>query len=351
MSEDRPRSVSMRDVAELAGVSGQTVSRVANDLGNVTARTRRRVELAMKELGYRPNFAARALRNGEFRSIAVVVFGLDTLGNVRTVSAIADEAARRSYAVELISVQHSPDESGTADFSWAMRRLGQDAVDGIILILETSKSATAALQLPPAVPAVIVDAGAAFDHPSVDTDQEQGARLAVDHLLSLGHETVWHIAGPAESNAAAARTRAWRTHLEEAGRAVPEPVFGDWTPASGYAAGRTLAAIPGVSAVFAANDQMALGALRAFHEQGLPVPGKISVVGFDDMLESAEFWPPLTTVRQHFETAGATAVALLVDQIERRDTPSGRRVIDTQLVVRASTASPRASHCPMTANL
>lgn len=337
MPSERSRSVSMRDVAELAGVSGQTVSRVANNIGNVAERTRRRVELAMEELGYRPNIAARALRSGEFRSIAVVAFGLETLGNIRTVSAIADEAARRSYAVELISIQHAPDEPGTADFSWAMRRLGQDAVDGIILILETSKSATAALELPSGVPAVIVDAGAAFDHPSVDANQEQGARLAVDHLLSLGHPTVWHIAGPPESNAAAARARAWRSLLEDADRLIPDPVIGDWTPDSGYAAGLELVARGGVSAVFAANDQMALGALRAFHERGVAVPAAVSVVGFDDMAESAQFWPPLTTVRQHFEIAGATAVTLLVDQIERREVPAGRRLIDTEFILRAST--------------
>jgi DNA-binding LacI/PurR family transcriptional regulator len=327
----------MRDVAEFAGVSGQTVSRVANNMGNVAERTRRRVEQAMEELGYRPNIAARALRSGEFRSIAVVAFGLETLGNIRTVSAIADEAARRGYAVELISVQHVPDEPGAADFSWAMRRLGQDAVDGIILILETSKSATAALELPAGVPAVIVDAGAAFEHPSVDANQEQGARLAVDHLLALGHPTVWHIAGPSVSNAAVARSEAWRSHLEEAGRPVPDMVIGDWTPESGYAAGIELVARGDVSAIFAANDQMALGALRAFHERGVAVPGAVSVVGFDDMAESAQFWPPLTTVRQHFETAGATAVSLLVDQIDHREVGAGRRVIDTDLVVRAST--------------
>jgi DNA-binding LacI/PurR family transcriptional regulator len=327
----------MNDVAELAGVSGQTVSRVANNMGNVAERTRRRVEQAMEELGYRPNIAARALRSGEFRSIAVVVFGLDTLGNIRTVSAISDEAARRSYAVELISIQHAPDEPGAAEFTWAMRRLGQDAVDGIILVLETSRAAKAALELPPGVPAVIVDAGDAFEHPSINANQEQGARLAVDYLLALGHPTVWHIAGPSVSNAASARANAWRSRLEEAGRPVPEIVVGDWTPESGYQAGRALAARGDVTAVFAANDQMALGALRAFHESGVAVPGDVSVVGFDDMPEAAHFWPPLTTVRQFFEAAGADAVSVLVDQIEHRQVSAERRLIDTTLVVRAST--------------
>ncbi|WP_426322002.1 LacI family DNA-binding transcriptional regulator [Microbacterium sp. E-13] len=140
---ERVRSVSMRDVAELAGVSGQTVSRVANRLGNVAKKTQERVEQAMAELGYRPNIAARALRSGEFRSIAVVAFDVDSLGNVRTISAVANEAARRDYAIERIQIQSTGAASGAADFSWAMQRLGQEAVDGIILILKTT-DATAA---------------------------------------------------------------------------------------------------------------------------------------------------------------------------------------------------------------
>jgi DNA-binding LacI/PurR family transcriptional regulator len=336
-SADRGRSVSMRDVAARAGVSGQTVSRVANGVGNVAPGTQERVEQAMAELGYRPNLAARALRSGEFRSIAVVVFNAESLGNVRTIGAIASEAARRDYAIELIQIQANRGESGADDFSWAMRRLGQDAVDGIILILETTEATAAALRIPDNVPVVIVDAGPDHRYPTVDANQEQGALLAVDHLLDLGHPTVWHVAGPAVSNAAAARRRAWEARLTELNREVPPVLAGDWTPESGYDAGVKLAELPHVSAVFVANDQMALGVLRAFHEKGLPVPGAVSVVGFDDMAESAQFWPPLTTVRQQFGRTGATAVALLVDEIEGREVAAGVRRIDTELVVRAST--------------
>lgn len=334
---DRVRSVSMRDVAEHAGVSGQTVSRVANGMGNVAKKTQERVEQAMAELGYRPNIAARALRSGEFRSIAVVAFDADSLGNVRTISAIGNEAARRNYAIELIQIQSAGGASGAADFSWAMRRLWQEAVDGIILILETTDATAAALRMPDNVPVVIVDAGPDRRYPAVDAHQEQGALLAVDHLLELGHPTVWHVAGPAISNAAAARRRAWQSRLEGLGRVVPPVVLGDWTPESGYRAGLTLAENPEATAVFVANDQMALGVLRAFHEKGIPVPDRVSIVGFDDMAESAQFWPPLTTVRQQFALAGATAVALLVDEIEGREVAAGIRRIGTELVVRDST--------------
>ncbi|WP_426322000.1 substrate-binding domain-containing protein [Microbacterium sp. E-13] len=147
---------------------------------------------------------------------------------------------------------------------------------------------------------MIVDAGPGHRYPTVDAHQEQGALLAVDHLLELGHPTVWHVAGPATSNAAAARGRAWRSRLEGLGREVPGVLSGDWTPESGYRTGLQLADRSDVTAVFAANDQMALGVLRAFHEKGVPVPGRVSVVGFDDMGESGQFWPPLTTVRQQF---------------------------------------------------
>jgi DNA-binding LacI/PurR family transcriptional regulator len=345
LPSDRIRSASMLDVAERAGVSGQTVSRVANNMGNVAKDTRERVERAMAELGYRPNIAARALRLGAFRSIAVVTFDVETLGNVRTISAIANEAARRNYAVELIQIQSDGKEAGAADFSWAMQRLGQEAVDGIILILETTDATAAALGIPDNLPVVIVDANAGPQYPSVDANQRQGAELAVNHLLELGHSTVWHVAGPEVSNAATARRHAWEGLLKASGRDVPPVLVGDWTPESGYRAGLQLVDTPGVSAVFVANDQMALGVLRAFHEKGVAVPEQVSVVGFDDMAESAQFWPPLTTVHQHFELAGSTAVSLLVDELEGRDVTAGVRRIETELVVRDSSGSPSlASH-------
>ncbi|ALJ21349.1 LacI family DNA-binding transcriptional regulator [Microbacterium sp. No. 7] len=343
---DRGRAVSQRDVAELAGVSGQTVSRVASGVGAVSEKTRRRVEAAMAELGYRPNVAARALRLGTFRSIGVVVFNLETLGNIRTIGAIAGEAAARGYALEIIQVQPAHAESSDAGVSSALRRLGEDAVDGIIIIIESHIISEASLEFPPGMPSVVVESGARPDRPSVNADQTQGAQLAVEHLLDLGHPTVWHVSGPSASNSASERAAAWRGTLEERGCRVPDVIVGDWTSEFGYHAGLVLARNPEVSAVFAANDQMALGAMHAFHRSGVRVPEDISIVGFDDMAESAQFWPPLTTIHQDFEAAGSLAVSLIIDEIERGTIEPGVRRIGTRLVVRDSTGPYRGPRSP-----
>lgn len=345
LSPDHPRSVSLREVAQRAGVSGQTVSRVANNATNVAEPTRQKVIAAMNELGYRPNVAARALRRGAFGSIGVVVFTLGTLGNIRTIAGIVAEAARRDYAVELIQVQpDSESDAAEGQVSSALSRLGQDAVDGIIVIIESHLISKSALAFPDGIPSIIVEAGARPDRPSINADQTQGAALAVRHLLDLGHPTVWHVAGPAESNSARERTETWREILEAEGREVPEPFHGDWTAEAGHRVGLQLAEIPEATAVFVSNDQMALGLLRALHERRLRVPEDVSVVGFDDMDEAANFWPPLTTVHQFFEDAGSLAVSLIIDEIQGRDVDPGVRTVGTELVVRSSSGPYRGPH-------
>jgi DNA-binding LacI/PurR family transcriptional regulator len=192
------------------------------------------------------------------------------------------------------------------------------------------------------VHAVVVDSDAGDRYSEVDTDQADGARRAVRHLLDLGHRTVWHVTGPRTSYASQRRAQAWRAALEEAGRPVPEPLHGDWSAGSGYAAGLALAAEPSCTAVFASNDQMALGLLRAFHEHGRAVPGDISVVGFDDIPDSAYFVPPLTTVHQDFAEVGRRCVQQALAQIRDNEASRpGTDLVPTRLVVRASTAPPR----------
>jgi len=327
------RGPSLADVAGHAGVSTQTVSRVANGLTNVEPATRDRVLHSMQALGYRPNRAARALRSGHFRSIGVVMFTLSSYGNMRTLDAIAVSAARAGYSINLVPVEHPTQQ----DVSVAFSRLLEQAVDGIIIVIEAHIVDRADVELPPGLSVVVIDSTARADYPQVDTDQAQGARLATEHLLALGHETVWHISGPADSYSATRRAQSWRSVLEEAGRPVPEPMLGDWSTAAGYEHGKTIAAHPEITAVFAANDQMALGVLRALHENGRRVPEDISVVGFDDMAESDSFWPPLTTVHQEFEATGHRAVELLIAEIESRPEPAAATVLPTRLVVRAST--------------
>ncbi|NNC12517.1 LacI family DNA-binding transcriptional regulator [Planctomonas sp. JC2975] len=326
----------MSDVAARAGVSAQTVSRVSNGLDTVKAATRDRVLSAMAELDYRPNSAARALKSGRFQNVGVLMFSLQNIGSVRILDAITSAAAAEGFSIDLISTG----DPSTGSITDALSRLDQEAVDGIIVIVEAHELSEHSITFPDRIPSVLVDSREYDDRVSVNADQKQGARLAVEHLLELGHPTVWHVSGPiGTSNAAADRADAWREVLDEHGRTVPELLGGTWNAESGYEAGKVIAARDDVSAVFCANDQLALGVLRALHEGGRAVPGEISVVGFDDNPESAEYWPPLTTVRQDFTEVGQQAFGLLSQAIQGEGIDTGLRLIENELIVRASTGS------------
>lgn len=333
----RGRQPSMGDVARHAGVSAQTVSRVSNGLANVDPATRARVVASMQELGYRPNSAARALRRGRFRTIGVIMFTLRTFGNMRTLDAIATEAARADYSVTLIPVQ----EATLDRVSGAYSRLTEQAVDGVIIIFEAHLLDEADFVLPPGLPVVVIDSNATGKYTVVDTDQADGARQATEHLLELGHRQVWHIAGPQNSFSAGHRIESWQRTLRKAGIEPPPVLHGDWSTGSGHRHGLTLGARDDVTAIFAANDQMALGAMRALHELGRDVPGQISVVGFDDLEEAHSFWPPLTTIRQDFGEVGRQAIQRLLEKVDG-DQRISKVTVPTELIVRASTAPPRA---------
>ncbi|NQX12134.1 LacI family DNA-binding transcriptional regulator [Microbacteriaceae bacterium VKM Ac-2855] len=325
----------MADVAGRAQVSAQTVSRVSNGMRNVDGETRERVLRAMRELGYRPNSAARALRTGRFHSIGVIMFTLSSFGNMRTLDAIAVAAAEAGYSITLIPVSHPTQ----GEVSGAFHRLGEEAVDGVVIIVEAHLIDETDVVLPPDLPVVVIDSAGGDKYPVVDTDQVSGARQAVEHLLELGHTTVWHIAGPPNSYSAHRRKVSWEQTLTEHHAPVPPPLLGDWTSASGVLAGARLAALPEVTAIFAANDQMALGVINALHTAGRRVPEDVSVVGFDDLAESAAFWPPLTTIRQDFALVGETAIRVLLSAVERR--PVGPMdLVPAELIIRESTAQP-----------
>ncbi|SCF83196.1 LacI family DNA-binding transcriptional regulator [Streptomyces sp. Ncost-T10-10d] len=327
----------MADVARVAGVSSQTVSRVSNGFPGVNEETRQRVLAAMKELGYRPNSAARALKRGDFRTIGVITFTLSTTGNMRTLEAIATSAAQEGYSVTLLPVAVPTQDEVRGAFS----RLGELAVDAVIVIMEVHLLDSASLSLPPHVKIVVADSDAGDRYAVVDTDQAGGTRDAVLHLLDLGHHTVWHLAGPETSYAAQRRTDAWRSTLEEAGRVPPPLVRGDWSAESGYRAGLHLAEQADCTAVFAANDQMALGLLRALDERGRKVPQDVSVIGFDDIPESGSFLPPLTTVHQDFAEVGRRCVQSALRQVRQGEAERGTTLVPTRLVVRDSTAHGR----------
>lgn len=324
----------MGDVARHAGVSSQTVSRVSNGHTNVDPATRARVIEAMQVLGYRPNSAARALRRGRFRTIGVITFTLRTFGNMRTLDAIATEAARADYSVTLIPVL----DATLNHVSGAYSRLSEAAVDGVIIIFEAHLLDKAEFTLPPGLPIVVIDSNAGEQYTVVDTDQDDGARQATEHLLGLGHKRIWHIAGPESSFSACRRAESWQRTLRAAGIEPPPVLHGDWSTESGYRHGLALGRREDVTAVFAANDQMALGLMRALHELGRDVPGDISVVGFDDLEEAHCFWPPLTTIHQDFDQVGSQAIQKLLAKVNGGPEQNTRLVVPTRLIIRESTA-------------
>ncbi|MGW0485645.1 LacI family DNA-binding transcriptional regulator [Nonomuraea sp. NPDC003214] len=329
----------MADVAREAGVSHQTVSRVLNGHPNVRADTRARVEAAITRLGYRRNLTARALVTRRSRTLGVISFDTTLYGPASTIYGIEQAARTAGYFVSIVSLK-SIDADSVRD---AIAYLTDQGVDGIVVVAPQHSASQALESLPIGTPAVAVEATHRADIPVVRIDQAEGARMATRHLLDLGHETVWHVSGPAGWLETEGRLRGWREALEEAGRPVPEPLTGDWSPRAGYEAGRRLAATAGVTAVFAANDQMALGVLRALSEEGVKVPGRISVVGFDDIPESAFFSPPLTTVRQDFDVVGRHCIEMLLRQLDAGPGPYERLVVPPGFVVRSSTAPPAAA--------
>jgi DNA-binding LacI/PurR family transcriptional regulator len=329
----RRRAAVMADVGRLAGVSHQTVSRVLNDSAKVRPETRERVLRAMRQLDYRPNSVARALVTGRSRTVGVVTFDTVLYGPASTLFGIEKAAHAAGYFVSIISLR-SLDRASVIN---ALERLQAQGIDGILIIAPHVRTANVMLNLPADVPVVAVEAGPDDDVPVVVIDQVAGARAATEHLLGLGHRTVWHIAGPEGWLEARRRIDGWQSALRDAGADVPEPLVGDWSPRSGYDIAQRLLADPAVTAVFAANDQMALGVLRRLHESGRDVPGEVSVVGFDDIPEAAFFTPPLTTVRQDFGEMGRQSVLALLARIDDVDSPSRRVVVEPELVVRAST--------------
>jgi DNA-binding LacI/PurR family transcriptional regulator len=330
----------MSDVGRLAGVSHQTVSRVVNGSPHVRPETRQRVIAAMRELGYRPNSVARALATGRTNTLGVVSFDTTLYGPASTLFGIETAAHEAGYFIIVASLK-ALDRSSLIE---AVERLRLQGVDGILVIAPYEEAADALLHAPDDIPLAAVEAGPSGGVPVVEVDQFAGAARATQHLLELGHETVWHIAGPSDFLESRKRMEGWRATLEEAGAEIPSPMLGDWSASSGYELGRRLATEQRVTAIFVANDQMALGVLRAMHEGGREIPTQISVVGFDDIPEAPYFMPPLTTVRQDFNEVGTRSVRLLLETMETGERIEPGSMVEPELVIRGSTAAPRKSH-------
>ncbi|HEY3713730.1 MAG TPA: LacI family DNA-binding transcriptional regulator [Jatrophihabitantaceae bacterium] len=326
----------MTDVARVAGVSHQTVSRVLNGSSRVDPTTRARVLAAIGQLGYRRNVVARALVTGQTQTLGVVAFDTTLFGPASVLAGIEQAARVAGYVVSIANVPRL-DRGSVND---AVDRLETQAIDGIILIAPQADAVDALHERAGELPMVVVDGAVGTGIRRVEVDQVAGARLATQHLLDLGHSTVWHVSGPMEWHEAVSRQEGWRATLHGAGVEAPPPVAGDWSARSGYEAGRLLARVPDLSAVFVANDHMALGLSYAFRERGRTVPDEISVVGFDDIPEAEFLTPPLTTVRQDFGALGHAALRELLAQITREPAAEGPAPIEPELVVRRSTTRP-----------
>ncbi|WP_327731999.1 LacI family DNA-binding transcriptional regulator [Streptomyces sp. NBC_00487] len=329
-----PRS---EDVARAAGVSRKTVSRVLNSEPYVSDEVRRRVLEVAEELGYRLNHAARALASGRSRSIGVVALGTAGYGTASLLVGIERAVRDAGYALRVVNTVDG-DPEGIAG---AVMSLLEQGVDGVVVSEPVVEG-----EVPVMIDAPVLFLGAppAFASArtlTVGVGAYELARAATAHLLDLGHATVHHLAGPQRWYASTDRVEGWRAALAERGAPEPPLIEGDWSPESGYAAGRELAADGSVTAVFAAGDEMAIGLIHALREAGRRVPEDISVVGFDGNPVFAYVTPPLTTVRQPFDEAAREGIRLLVHAIETPDTdlpPASE--LPVELVLRGSTAPP-----------
>ena len=343
--ESTARPSAMTDVARLAGVSHMTVSRVLNDHPHVRPQTRQRVLDAMRKLDFKPNTAARALASRHSNLLGIVTVDTTLFGPAAMVYGFEQAARDAGYFVTIATVRSLTVKAVVS----AVDRLREQAVEGIVAVVPDDVGAGVLRSISSDLPVIAIGVGDGLDVPTVGVDNAAGAAMATQHLLRLGHATVHHIAGPQSWPEARERLSGWRQALLAAGAPVPQWRAGDWSARSGYVLGRQLVDDE-VTAVFCANDHMALGVLRAFAEAGRRVPADVSVVGFDDIPEAPFMIPPLTTVRQDFGALGRRSVELLRALGTGGDVGGPRSVrLTPELKIRRSTAPPpRLTDAPPT---
>lgn len=322
----------MADVARLAGVSHQTVSRVINGSPQLRPETRDKVLAAIERLGYRPNTAARALVRGRSGLIGIIATAAVEFGPASIQRTVEEAARQAGFLASSVNLTDMTREA----FDGAVEHLMDVGVEGVVLIAGHDAALEIVRAHRSGVPFVVVEGDLSKASLTVGVDQVAGARAATQHLLDLGHREIIHVSGPLDWTEARARVEGWRAAMLDAGLRPAEPLLGDWSSRSGYLAGQAVCGMPAATAVFAANDQMAIGVLRALHECGRAVPGDVSVVGFDDVPEAEFLIPPLTTVRQDFPAVGRRAIEVLRRAIEGGD-PAPSPLVPPELVLRGST--------------
>jgi DNA-binding LacI/PurR family transcriptional regulator len=311
----RSRAPSIRDVAKLAGVSHQTVSRVLNNHPSIRDETKARVLEVMDQLQYRPNRAARALVTSRSRTIGVLTSSRSEYGPASSIQAIEEAALDAGYLV----ITANADGNSSASIARSITHLLNQSVEGMVVIAPQVRVFDTIAEMRLDLPFVTLQSSGRLNDHSLSVDQISGARMATRHLIELGHRGIYHLAGPQDWIEAEARMEGFLREMSDNDVPTTAPILGDWTAEFGYHAGRELLRVRDFTAIFSSNDQMALGLVHAIRDAGLDVPRDISVVGFDDIPEAAHFWPPLTTVRQDFAELGRRAIAVLVEGAERAE--------------------------------
>jgi DNA-binding LacI/PurR family transcriptional regulator len=311
----------IKEVARAAGVSITTVSRVLNDHPDVATSTVQRVRHVIDEMGYRPSAVARSLIQGESHSLGIAVFGLEHYGPSHTVVGVEKKAEELGYSM-VVALLHSGD-SRREKQEQILSDLSSRQVDGIVWAIAEHEDnrdwlCRQARELP--VPVVFLNMQPRPDTTMVAINNYDGARQATEHLLKQGYRRIGHVTGPLNWWEAGQRQVGWSDAMQEAGLPTERlEVYGDWSAASGDAGmRRLLEQAPGIEALFASNDQMALGGLRAARSAGRRIPEDLAIVGFDDIPEAAYFHPPLTTIRQDLQKMGTLAVQLVHRMMEAR---------------------------------
>ena len=330
-----PGRPNIRQVASRAGVSHMTVSRVLNGHPNIRPETRERVLQVIGELNYRPNSAARALATQRTRRIGVMIESALEYGPTGTLRGLEVAARAAGYSVTSVALRSGSELTPQE----AVDHLTAQGVDAICVIAPRSSSVAALRQLSIDVPVLVIKSQLDAHFLTVAVDQHAGTGMLVDHLARLGHTDVLHLSGPLDWLDARARERAFHARSAEWQMRQRPVVVGDWSADFAYDWVRSMKRAPEYTAIFAANDEMALGLLHGFHERGIAVPDDMSVVGFDDIPLAAHFLPPLTTIRQDLAALGRTSVEVLSAAAEGREIPQ-RTLHPVELVVRASTGPP-----------
>jgi LacI family transcriptional regulator len=330
------RRATITDVALAAGVSVSTVSKVINGRYGIAVGTALRVQTVVKELGYEPSLVARSLRSHRTHVIGILVAEFEPF-SAEILKGTAAALADTDY--ELLAYTGSRQSSGPGWERRSLSRLSGTLIDGAIMVTPTVVDADAG------VPLVSIDphAGPA-GLPTVDADSLGGAVLATRHLIELGHRRIAFLAGRADLESSSLREAGFRQAHAEAGLEVDPDLIriGDYRRDAARAPATALLSLPDrPTAVFAANDQSAMGTMDAARELGLDVPGDLSVVGFDDIPESIRTTPPLTTVHQPLQAMGAAGITMLIALMDGAPVEQTHVRMPTSLVVRGSTAPPR----------